>query len=732
MGAARSLFLALALLAPVGVGAQEVDGPRVEIQGAESGTVSVQTTQARVSREVLVVWRGGGSSQVLVDLDATPATPEDGLEAMPVQLSVPGEPSEGPSGTGGIRLDLSQDRARTVRFEASLPREGRYTSRVLVSVNGAEPQVYTLALERSPVQDQVEMEVVQPPVLELSLLRGPHQARIHLQVLEKAGVATRVLPPTVVGLSRAATSGTTDGPAYDSASLCEAAEGTEIPAFATTDLALCVNGVREPGTYTGQVRLTTERGQEVIRPLTFHARDSWLLCAIAIALGALVSWGVHRWTTTGRELALLEARIRRSISGIERRLPDGADPMRKALVQSLEDLYQQQRLGEKEDVTAELERAERRLRVWLEVRDLLDLRPRLPDLILDPADRDAVLGGLDDLRRESARRGLEQLDPVGSDKPQVTQECERIRKRLVEASLTSIRAAVGDLNQDLGAPVDGLPDGSAPVRVRVDRLLEDLNRRTGEGKADISDLRELMQRYLAVRDEVEEVQRGRLTAAITVRGAPPPGMGPEAWQELKRSTLEALNRKDPRAPRAYADALFQALSQAPRSTAEARARVATALAADDPWEAIRELESASQETARAESPKAIRGPAVLAPMGAELPPPPSSAPRRRPKRLGPVALPPDRPPLHVRALPSITRRLRRNDLLVGIVTLAISALAGMELLWLHRPDWGGLSDFIYAFLWGFGLDLVGKGAFERLRSVLPQDTLGSGHQGQVL
>lgn len=56
----------------------------------------------------------------------------------------------------------------------------------------------------------------------------------------------------------------------------------------------------------------------------------------------------------------------------------------------------------------------------------------------------------------------------------------------------------------------------------------------------------------------------------------------------------------------------------------------------------------------------------------------------------------------------VRRRLRRNELILSAVALAIAVITGLILLYVNKP-FGTLSDYLLAILWGFGIDNSVKG-----------------------
>lgn len=646
-GFAWLLATALALLPCLAWGGD----PVVRIQGAEETrtlTLSTQAVDARL--DVLLVWAEGEAEVVVVDADVTSAVPTQGGPAVPVSLSLAGVDGAPPSNS--LRVDLSRDRIRAVRLTAHLSEAAEFTSLLSLSVNGGLPSSYTVRIQRTATTDDVDLAVLQPPVFSLPLAPGGTTARIHLQVMERQGAATWVRPPALHGLTRAGSGGGTAGPDFVSAGLCTppsdegGPEGAlHLLGSATRDLDLCITGLQEPGTYTGQVRLATLSGQEVLEGLTFNVRDPWVVCAFFILVGALVSMAVNQWQTSGRERVLTEIRLRRAIDEVETHLPLPRDrAVRDALVTLLKSLHEDRRLGglTEAEVQSAAEAVIQKKRQYQAVAAVRALEDQLPDLVPDEMDRARLASRFRALDDALHAEGLDGLAPVGAEPAPLARRAADLRREVLLASLDGVRQALLGIRARLPEPSADPSDPSpqAALRHRVDRVLATVEE--AQKAPDIADIRDLVVALREIRT---------------------------AWEALptRRSRSTRLAQEMP------------AFRSEPSATAEA----APPFAGED------------------------TGSLVL----------PASLDLLAPPRPGAV------PEARVRPVPSLLRRLAVSDKASWFATLAVSVLVGLQVLWLNRLDWGGLADFIYAFLWGFGLDVVGKGALEKLRARLPDDAV---------
>jgi hypothetical protein len=66
------------------------------------------------------------------------------------------------------------------------------------------------------------------------------------------------------------------------------------------------------------------------------------------------------------------------------------------------------------------------------------------------------------------------------------------------------------------------------------------------------------------------------------------------------------------------------------------------------------------------------------------------------------------------SLSEIVRKLQVSDWIFDFVVLLIASVLGISLLWLTDATWGGVEDYIPAFLWGLGLHVVSGSLFQGL------------------
>jgi hypothetical protein len=61
---------------------------------------------------------------------------------------------------------------------------------------------------------------------------------------------------------------------------------------------------------------------------------------------------------------------------------------------------------------------------------------------------------------------------------------------------------------------------------------------------------------------------------------------------------------------------------------------------------------------------------------------------------------------------ALQQRTRRFDFLLDLVALVISVVLGILYVWKPNPTWGGVADYLLAFLWGLGLHQVSGFTFD--------------------
>jgi hypothetical protein len=60
----------------------------------------------------------------------------------------------------------------------------------------------------------------------------------------------------------------------------------------------------------------------------------------------------------------------------------------------------------------------------------------------------------------------------------------------------------------------------------------------------------------------------------------------------------------------------------------------------------------------------------------------------------------------------IAWKLRLSDWIFDLVVLLIAVILGISVLWVTDATWGGVEDYIPAFLWGLGLHAVSASTFQ--------------------
>ena len=80
---------------------------------------------------------------------------------------------------------------------------------------------------------------------------------------------------------------------------------------------------------------------------------------------------------------------------------------------------------------------------------------------------------------------------------------------------------------------------------------------------------------------------------------------------------------------------------------------------------------------------------------------------------------------------AISKEISRNDLIITLVAGTLAMLLGMKLLWANSGVWGGFTDYLTALLWGLGFDQAGVATGKGMNISGIQGLFGQESKGPV-
>jgi hypothetical protein len=665
-------------------------------------TIRVATSEAEASTKGLRI-----IEPIVVETDAGDA----------VRLSVSRQPADQP---------ITPDTPLAVALTGTFARAGLYHGEIVLvqppKQRVVPVQITVAAPTTSALQDHGGRSIA---VTES--ITGAADTTLAIR-LENTGDDPVQVVPVVAGVARV---DKLDNPTYQLAVGAAAAPSREpikptpIAPHAIESFAIPVRGVDEPGIYAVELQLRDDAGARPPFPLraTVYRRQSGWWAALAIALGALVAWGVRGWVSDGKDRLALRRRLAFLVEQIRalRATAHNEDVITAARVFELDidDRQRDARSGGKLDELKDIAtRAEARLALLREI-----------------AAAFVELARIDPDKQAPARKVLDtalivvRIDPgkpdAGSPEAIKTQRDEVAKLALAGARRDQLNGAVVELTTQIDAQRKvasaALATALAAVRTRLDRATA----LAGDGKLD-----ELQQLVDGARRDVVDACLDELAR---IAGGPAP-FGARTWSEVaaKLTAQIAEARREPvwdRRNRALRDS--QSLYIATRIHGLADAARTLADGGDPRAAQLRQIaDDLTAALARGPDEAAARYADALAVVAAA---PPAPAPPATAKgasggvSLGPISFGGDDEaptsaagwlPLHIASIAEtiapaladpakLDRAIASYGFLVSLAVLAIAVASGVRTLWMDNLSWGGASALLNAILWGAGVQATG-------------------------
>jgi hypothetical protein len=724
----------------------------IKVLEAEGGKIALTTNRPALDRRLFLMSQSDKPQKVT--LAVSDLRSSEGRTAR-VALDPPGP------------LSFTPYQAQAVALKGELTDVGELTGVLTLTVAGvAQPFQYALTVKREKGTQQIELDAqAEPPIYQ-----QPYgtTADVRLHLAETTGAPADYQWPELQSLLLNVSDASKSGARYTGArlyilgkdNLC--LRSKSLPAFGSCRLLLRIEGLQGTGKYEGTVRVATPNGPQT-KAFTLFVKDHWLFAALVILAGVWSSYWLRRWLQVGRPQALAEYQIGLLLQRVQIQIPDPTDGVRRALQDALQELHRATLLDATTDIKPDLQKAGEQLENYLVIKSVLDLRSQLDSLVPDKDQRDAIRSRLDLLDQRIQDGKLRALTNEAGKNAWVD-EARSIREELLKGAAQALEKALATLKTSLDAERAALAAGPLPDPDRAEltaRLAEadthlkmatqklaDSRATTGQPAADL--LQQGWQEYEAASRIYLAASGDRFRRELAAQTAPPLGMEPAAWQTLQKSLLAELPpgatpEQYGKVRRRYLDAVLDALArQAGQSAAKARQTPGGETAATQLDDVAKQAAAARQrlveggevatdsvtklreayEAAMALLParKDLAREVDLA--AADAPPPAALLPGAGPADLSPTPQLPS-----VRDPGVVVLDVQSHDATVAWIVCAVSVLVGLRVLWATSQTFGDLSDYIGAFLWGFGLHELNKltmpEGLSKLGLALPQIKSGN-------
>jgi hypothetical protein len=624
---------------------------------------------------------------------------------------------------GKTTASLKADQILDITIEANLTSDGDYFTYVDLH---AGSRLVSTRLEVSRADRDLGIEAVVPTVAEI--IRWPWDTGLatSISLQETSGVEQHLGAPILWSLSiKEAEARRTDEVAE--LELVSVPPGgvppgdIRVPSRGKAEVPIRLSHLGGPGRYEGSLRFQAQGRKPADVAFAIVAKEELGMALGLIVLGVLTSWVVRWYVVSGRktlawraELARIVDELRKVIAGqqplvareieVERRLDERADDLSAKLEAGRTDHMEEslKRLRRCVQLLDELARRERELaglpaELGDDVRNTLD---HVAGILSQPDPPLAALAG--------ARKKLD-VNLAELDRGSLRQAIQALIKEADDARATTSQVLVARLNAEVTERLN-----TATSKLREDHR-QDARRSLEEAR-------------LAFAKILAEDLRAKIPTTE------PPGIDRAGWDALRKGTLDGLNEV---ASATDADAAaanfghvrarliaqrFAGLTKAARQlrgkvkdnpalTKEARAGIEERIdklmakieadAALDARAALRAYDGALADWKQLDDDATAMGAAdkqVAASMPTLVPGAEAWA----------VSIPagPQPPPAAVAT--KLEAKIKRNDRAVAGALLVVAVLTGVKTVWLKDATWGGPRGYLIAFLWGWGVDAIGK------------------------
>ncbi len=638
---------------------------------------------------------------------------------LPTTLRAEIEPLRGPDGVPvPARLAPSEQpipglASLPLRVQATLPLTGTYHSAISLIYDGKR-ETTPLVVTR-----------VRPAAVELfplDIARGETgNTALVLTLQEKTGVTTTVGLPVFTALYRKVDQNKYQAvvnnlQTFDVAGDIALSKVTLAPGE-TRQVRLNLNGVAEPGEYTGVLRVSGADTQAADQPVTLLIKQTIGIAAFWIFVGIAVSTGI-RWLTKQRRPQLTkQLTLRKTINRVQNLVRQIGDPTRaeRAVLEQwlyqLREQYDLVTLDSAQDIAPANTAVADKLGVfvkWINVR-------RNAATLDDPTARAALLAQTDALEPDFGAGTAADLEPKIKD---FQKQVENARVKFFGAQVEKFRAAVAQRN---------VPSASAALKQQLADLgaaLDTLGKTT-----TAETLPGALKQFETARKQYVEILAADLQAQITDNPAKDAVTAKLAACRQAADVNAAIAEYEA-AYGWYLTGLFEQLGKIlPPELIAVRAALDQAKPQiaekkfDAAWQAYQTAQTQYETWKQAQAGRGSPAKEIVLPLAPSVALPTAPPSAREAIRLGAVptqetTLPPANIEIPTdESLPSLAalrRSITWNEAIIfGAVTI-VAVAVGVNELWVKSAIWGGWSDYLIALLWGLGLHQVGSLTFENV------------------
>lgn len=505
----------------------------------------------------------------------------------------------------------------------------------------------------------------------------------------------------------------------------------------TKTLKLIVGGLRGPGEFSGNLRVSSADNEPVNQALTILRKKHWIIAGGFIFAGVLISYLLRRYTTTARPRLVRQRRVLALINDVDElertssALMNNEKSILKEFRGRLRSLYEEIAMATDSKADDKLQEINRKLNlfpIWVQERERVDsLQPE--ELQREFHDQ------LELVQKYFGKREATSEDDVAAAKI-LTDIPSGMRKKVKEDLAAHLKSFTEEVNAQRQATKSD--DVRNRLSVEVDPQIATALEHVTNDQLD-----KTRKAYDKARLAYARILAADLASSIPA--TKPLGFGESDWAKFKSEMTDLITRVTLAEDAGKAILLYQSafatylrnliwklqneidklrnkipsdshLTPEQRIAHEAtlvdlKKKLTDALSKIDAgklrdaaadYEATRMALVTLNKTLPGGSPMGAAAGAAAA-AAAE-----SAAGGAVPEAfdlpfLG-AAL--SRSGVDLPSLGDITKRLSWNDFLVAAVVLLAAVLFGLKLLWYDSPTWGTWNDYLTSVLWGLGLHQI--------------------------
>jgi hypothetical protein len=651
----------------------------------------------------LTVENRGSAGMKKVEVTVSSFVSASGDTASPT-LSLLSPPPPGAARGPSVILDMPAGKSVPLYLGAELPKAAMYRA-VVRFVSGKEILLnFAVEIVRTRAQQPIEISDLPAVQSTATFLHCDFSQLVEATAYSTGGTVV-LLPPV---LHRATLKLKNDSTAGVATGLkLQTGQQVTVEAGLPQKIQFKVLNLEGPGRYDATIRFPAAGYQPIEKTITVYVRDSFLMAVVYIALGALVSLGVHAYTARIRPRLIVQQWVSGMFADLNAlQARTGEDPVSRELVQRVSDnlanqwdeLRPKRRAPASEDFDL-FNQIVQSLRPWIELRrQLLAIRP--------VSIRDQFMSDLLDAS-EAFIRSL----PVATEVQASVKALEELPTKINTALVIALRDQVQRFGTELS--------GDSPQAQELSKELRNVRK-----QLDRNDTKAALAALDLVRGDYVRLLAADLKARITVAANPPGGVAPEDWKKLAASAGKALADLDKISDAEEKTQAFRKVFQSYLTVVskglgslsnkvpeddrpaiqEKLVNVKAEIEAGNLAAAWRTLDAIEKDVSSKLQPGTMGGAEAAAALVLKA----AAAPSAAAGALDLIDIVDAAPPSEVLrrsgAAAAAERRIDIFDVLLTFIVILVAVAIGLQTLWADNPTWGGWLSYLAAFVWGFALD----------------------------